>query len=577
MMRKIFPGVAVVVAIGLGACENKLIVTNPNAGDTRRVLGTPADAENLLGSYYKRFLDGVYGSRTTIESMAGIMSLMFYSSFADYGMNAHAPFAGASNVNTPGYRYSADQLRLYTIGSEVTRVASTILTKLDSGFTLGSSLRDTRARAFAEFLRGVSLGYVALMYDSLAIISPSMGAGDDCRADPFTGTCTGPLRSYTQAADSAYAALQRAIEYTGQAGGGSDGFPLPGAWIPSSKSFTAAEFVKLLRSYRARLRANMARTPAERAAADWNAIIADVDGGITFDDSITTNTVSFNVVVWRGGGMMVPPFFLGMADGGTSYAAWIATPLAARGAGNNSFFMVSPDLRLPQGATRAAQQSDFQLTSCQTPATRCKRYFNSRTGGDDFAGVGWSFSNYDFRRFQSWDTRGDAGTARNGSLPMMLMSEMRLLKAEGLYRKGDYAGAAALVNVSRTAALDANGNAIGGGLPAITAFDATSPMPGGAACVPKVPQPPSYTTVGCGTLWDALKYEKRMETSFVAFASWYLDGRGWGDMPEGTPLFWAVPYSELLARGYSVSQLYGAGAGVGNAPGSAAAKGPYGW
>lgn len=581
MMRKIIPGVVLAAAIGLGACDNKLTVTNPNAGNTSQVLGTPADAENLLGSYYKRFMVGAYGSISDMEAMADEFSFMNYSSLANNCMNSHAPFVGASNVNSPGNTCNLEQYRLYSISAEVGRVASTILTKLDSGLTLGSAQRNNRARAFGEFLRGISLGYVALFYDSLAIISPKMGTGDDCLDKG--GGCIGPLRSYTQAADSAYAALQRAIDYAGQAGSGGDGFPLPGNWIPSSKSFTQAEFVKLMRSYRARLRANMARTPTERAAADWNAIIADVDAGITFDDSVTTSTTDFNVMSWRAqygtrqNWHQMPPFFIGMADGGDSYGQWIGTALGNRGAGNASFFMVSPDLRFPQGATRDAQQKDFTITSCQVAGTRCKRYFNNRAGNDDFSGVGWAYSNYDFVRFESWRTRGDAGSARNGSTMIMAKSEMNLLKAEGLYRKGDYAGAAALVNISRTATVDAGGRAIGGGLPAITAFDATSPMPGGAACVPKVPQAPAFNTVGCGNLWDALKYEMRIETAYTWYSPWFLLGRGYGDMAEGVPLFWAVPYQDLQARGFTAAQLYGAGLGVGNAPNSVSGKSAYGW
>ena len=52
----------------------------------------------------------------------------------------------------------------------------------------------------------------------------------------------------------------------------------------------------------------------------------------------------------------------------------------------------------------------------------------------------------------------------------------------------------------------------------------------------------------CGTLWDALKWEKRIETAYTHFAAWFFDMRGWGDLPEGTPLDWATPFSELLAR-----------------------------
>ena len=78
-------------------------------------------------------------------------------------------------------------------------------------------------------------------------------------------------------------------------------------------------------------------------------------------------------------------------------------------------------------------------------------------------------------------------------------------------------------------------------------------------------------------MMEAMKWEKRIETAYTAFAPWYLDGRGWGDLAENTPVFWAVPYQDLQARGYAISAIYGAGAGPGNAPGSAAGKSVYGW
>jgi hypothetical protein len=149
----------------------------------------------------------------------------------------------------------------------------------------------------------------------------------------------------------------------------------------------------------------------------------------------------------------------------------------------------------------------------------------------------------------------------------MVKPELDLLRAEGLYRQGNYAAAAALVNITR----------IKNGLPEITAFDATSPVPGGANCVPKVPVGPSFTTVACGNLWDALKYEKRIETAYTHYAPWFLDGRGWQELPKDTPLFWAVPYQDLQARGTPLEGLYGAGPGAGNAPNSSAPLSVYGW
>jgi hypothetical protein len=70
-------------------------------------------------------------------------------------------------------------------------------------------------------------------------------------------------------------------------------------------------------------------------------------------------------------------------------------------------------------------------------------------------------------------------------------------------------------------------------------------------------------------LWDALKWEKRIETAYTHFAGWFFDGRGWGDLVQGTPLDWAPPFAELQARFRVGSQIY-------TAPAVAPAS-TYGW
>jgi len=155
-------------------------------------------------------------------------------------------------------------------------------------------------------------------------------------------------------------------------------------------------------------------------------------------------------------------------------------------------------------------------------------------------------------------------TARNGKLVFFTKAELDMLEAEGQIRKGNYAAAVTLVNKTRTAA----------GLPAITATDNTSPVPGGANCVPKVPVGPNYNTIACGNLMEAMKYEKRLETAYTHFAAWFLDGRGWGDLPAGTGLHWAPPYADLQARGKSAAEIYSTGGGTNPA---SAVKGTYGW
>lgn len=558
MMRYLLRCAALTAALALVACDEHLDVDNPNDPDAGRALATPGDAENLMAGYYKRWHDGLYRGLGNVEGIANIMSFQNYSDLANNCQNQRFPMSGAINNNQIGNTCGGEQFRVYQVSSEVNRVASTLLTQMEAGLTLGSPGRDARFKAMGEFLRGVSLGYLSLFYDSAAVVSVGMNAEDP-----------GTLSAHTAVFDSALVALQNAIDHTGTSGFTS----LDAAWIPAPSSMTAADFARLIRSYRARLRANVARTPAERAAVNWDAVIADVEAGITANHINITSTTTGPFRSWVdqyhtfGLWHQMPPWIIGMGDVSGSYAAWIATPVSGRGAGNTAFFMVTPDLRFPQGTSRGAQQADFPIASCEGPGETCKRYFANRIGNDQFNSIGWGWSNYDFVRFYSWATSGSSGSAANGDMIFMTKAEMDMLAAEGHIRKGNYAAAAALINKTR----------VPNGLPAITAFDGTSPVPGGDQCVPKVPVGPSFNTIACGNIMEAMKWEKRIETAYTHFAAWYLDHRGWGDLAEGTPLFWAVPFQDLQARGFPPSAIYSAGDGVGTAPNSAAARGTYGW
>jgi hypothetical protein len=403
----------------------------------------------------------------------------------------------------------------------------------------------------------------------------------------------GALVSYVEMMDSAQAAFERAIVAANDGSvSGLNGFPIPDTWMPSPTSWTAVNFTKMVRSYRARLTANNARTPAERAApcyysaathcaaANWTLVSADASNGLTADMQLTTSTTGGpgdgykaqmdSYGLWH----QMPAFIIGMGDGGASYDAWVKIPISARSV---PFFMVTPDLRFPQGATRAAQQADFAISSCQGAAQVCKRYFvNRNSGGDQSVGAGWGFSNYDFVRWHSWRLAGASGNAQNGPLVYFTKAENDLIRAEAELRLGNAATAQGIVNTTRTL----NGLAaipVGNGL-------MTAAGNGGTNCagdnIPKVPSGSGATgTTTCGGLWEALKYEKRIETAYTHWAAWFLDSRGWGDLPLDTPLYWATPYQDMQARGKALNQLYGTGPATNpsNAVGSAAALGTYGY
>jgi len=354
-MRTLIRYGVLAVSFGLGACQ--LEVKNPNAPATEQVLATPADVESLLGSYYKRWHGAMYSGINNVWGMLNVQSFENYSSLANEAQNARAGIPRPANDNTIGNIAESNQKRTYFVHAEVARIASNILAQLNkTGYSLGSPARDFRSKAFAEFLRGISLGYLALLYDSAAINSPGM-AGDDY----------GALFGYRQVMDSAIAALDRAAAYAvaGAAATGASGFPLPSDWIPSSTSFTSAEFVKLARSYNARFRANVARNPAERkdisagGIVNWAQVIIEAQNGITVDHNNITSTTTGPNKSWIGsymatvasGGVwhQMTPFIIGMADESGSYASWIAEPIASRGS-SSVFLMVTSDQRFPQGA-----------------------------------------------------------------------------------------------------------------------------------------------------------------------------------------------------------------------------------
>jgi hypothetical protein len=316
-----------------------------------------------------------------------------------------------------------------------------------------------RMRAFAYLIAGQSLGMVSLAYDSASIADEAINTTD--------------IPGLSGAAE----VNAKAIEYLDSAvviaGRGMDA--LPNTWI-SGVALNQADFVRLARSYRARYRAGVARTPAERAALNWAAIIADATNGISADHNISINGqtgwgAGFDAgqIYVTGGWHSVPMKYVGMADSSGAYQAWVATPAASR----RAFLVQTLDGRWPAGGTRAAQQA------LSTNNIIAPRYLRNRPTGDDvvIAGDGESF--YDHRRYGL--TQSNTSVA--GPYTDMSKTEMDMLAAEGYIRTGQAALAEPLIDISR----------LRNGLPSVVGVGA-GVVPGGAACVPKLPNGT------CGTL-----------------------------------------------------------------------------
>src|SRR5258705_8106148 len=154
------------------------------------------------------------------------------------------------------------------------------------------------------------------------------------------------------------------------------------------------------------------------------------------------------------------------------------------------------------------------------------------------------------RSFYFYKRNGLTTTWQTGAQPAVTVAAMNLLKAEALIRLTRAAEAVPLINLTRVA---------NGQLPAVT----VDGPPDEAGCVPR------KLSGACGSLWDALRYEKRIEGLGVDGVTAFLDARGWQTLPGNTLIHLPIPGREL---GVQQRPLYSYGGPGGQ--GSAPAPGP---
>ena len=513
-----------VLLVGLVAvaCSDALTAKNYNNPDVIRVFQQPASIEQALGTGYQQCRNTERGSDANAQMAT--MSFESYSQLGNFNMGLRGALPRSPILNNK----SAEQALngTFSAWSRQGRLQANALKQLDAlrkerGTGLATPAADLRARAMGFFNMACNLGQLSLMYDSAGII-------DHLMESDFVPELSG----YKEVNAAALAFLDSAIAMASTAGSdGTGGFPTVAGWF-SGTTLTKDRFIQLVRSWKARLRANVSRTPAEHQAVNWAAVAADAEAGLQADlvvqiggttgwnGSVQSSTF-FQDATWS----QITPMIYGFADVSGRYDTWLATPLNSR---NGDFLILTPDLRFPQGSTEAAQEAASPDPGSYTTYP----YIKNRTGAGS-PGDPWGTSLYESHRLKY--IRNASAT---GSYPEFLKAEVDLLAAEAYIRLNDIPKAIAKINISRTKA----------GLPALTGTSATDIVPGGANCVPRVPAPPSFTSTSCGTILEAMKWEKRMELAYLRLGGWFYDSRGWGDHAKDTPLEYPVPVPELDAR-----------------------------
>lgn len=539
----------VLAALALFAASGcaDLDVTNPNAPDRERALATAGDVESLVaGSFHTWWV-------TNEAADDGPIFFLSAASFqhsgwpSNFGTVDYSSFPRGEIINSTADAYYTYFATPWGENYSALAAIRDGLRAIEDNPSIAEELGPeavTRLRAYGKFVQGLATGSIALMYDQGFVIDETQGEDEAPTVVPseeLMQAAVGPNGYFQQAIDIATGAT----------------FTTPETWM--SRPVDAETLVKLAHSMRARYTAAAARTPGERQAIDWAAVEADVDAGIDSDFNIqiqgfydhsqfTADPLGYwSFAAWQ----QLNYFILGMADQSGDYQTWLGQPVASRtpdvpDMGGDPTVIVTPDTRFPQGATLADQiaspGSEYAVPDAESPCSSSAFALTGNSWAHEERGT-WRWSYY----FDVGLPGCDYENFTTGPWAVVSMDEMRLLKAEADLMQGNTADAAAAVNVTRTA----NG------------LDDASD--GNDTCVPKLPDG------SCGDLMEMLKWEKRLETKYHGLHSngWYFDGRGWGDLYQGTYLEFPIPEEDLLLLGMSV---YTTGSGE-----SAAGTSVYAW
>ena len=523
------------VVFAAGACDDALTAGNYNNPDVERVFQQPASIEQTLGTGYQQCRNTEKG--TDMTAQMATMSLESYSQLGNFNMGLRGAIPRSPILNNKSAQQSLNGN--FSGWSRQARLQGSAMQQLDllreeHGQALSTPAADLRARAMGFLNIGCNLGWLSLAFDSAGIT-------DHLQDAQFIPELSG----YMDVNAAALANLDSAIAMASTAGSdGAGGFPTVAAWF-SGSALSKDRFIQLVRSYKARFRAGVARSPAEAATINWAQVAADAEAGLQADLISTVGATSgwilgvqastfYQDAAWS----QITPFIFGFADVSGGYDTWLGTNINQR---NGAFLIITPDLRFPQGSTRPAQQAASPEGANHTAFP----YMKNRSGPDS-PGDPWGTSYYEHHRLKY--IRNSSNT---GPYPEFLKAEVDLLAAEAYLRLNDIPKAIAKINISRTRA----------GLPALTGTSITDIVPGGASCVPRVPSPPNFTSTSCGTLLEAMKWEKRMELAYNRMGAWFFDARGWGDLVKDTPIHYPVPVPELDARLKGYYNLGGGGTG----------------
>lgn len=384
------------------SCED-FEVENLNAPDKERALAEDSDIISLIDGSVTDMLF------TTIDLWG-----VHYDGLADQitSTNAYLDFWGFTDQPRRPLNNNTTNSDLYPISAPWESFnsyiynANSVLGLIDGGKTLVVDGVDKtlEKEVAAYFVRGVSLGFIGLVYDQAYRVTQD----SDILALEFEG--------YTDIINYAVADLEMAATLAGSA---------VSLRVYDGATVSNSELVKIAHSYAAKFLMGAARTNAD--TVDYDKVLAHIGNGITSDfDPGAKNGILFN-----------------------NYQDW-ATYTLGTGAG---YLPVDQKIAYLAEGDETAQPKDYPTEESvilgeisNTSDPRIANYFayTSDFGYLNPARGRSLFSNIRNTRFFTGNNRNFDGA----SLNLFPLAELHLLKAEAQFKDGDLTGAKATLDAS---------------------------------------------------------------------------------------------------------------------------------
>lgn len=443
-----------VLAVGaLAACQD-LDVVNPNTPALDESVSTPTNLETTVQSAFKYW----HGQTMDDDARQGVS-----------GWTTHALAGNADEITTMNGQFFFDAVAQepkqavdhsdagfwwnrtpWANFHTAIAMCNRVIEALDAGMKLGvideqfpNGRNTDRARWFCDFVAGASHAYIASMYDRGFILEP--GVERDIYSTDFK----------TPAEVNAYA-IQRIEQAIAFAKTAQNDETAPN-WV-QGQIYTRDEFIQVMYSYLARIRAFNARNTVERAAVDWAKVISDVDNGIQDNfHPVAGSLMAGRSALCPTSGVVCSGSFLWVANNSVSgtrayYRLWTHTT-ANTNARVAQRFLGPGDISgawawwesQPLGSRKDTIYTSTDKRIHLTTNSSAGRYFARGTAPPAAHFGVQTFSRYIMQRFGPFGQNG----YRDSVNTSLTRTEMDLLKAEALIRTGQAALAVPLINKTR--------------------------------------------------------------------------------------------------------------------------------